>query len=195
MKRNSVNEDALNRLDVPQQKFIRNVFCLYYSVNYGDVEGLWMSKYLKAIQGLGPMATWSKYQIVSRYPLCDEPEWFRMEGENSLKMSLIADVHWVYNKQRYLVTVSAVGIAPVIPRVIFLRRLPAKWSFSAFTVLTRVRPIYTTTVEVILDNLAHWLNKQSANMEQYELGKSFTISEEEYGIKRVFGTTTPSSNP
>jgi len=130
-----------------------------------------MKENLDLLKKFGSLSKWSKYSIVCRFPHADELSKLEIEGKYP-KECIRSDLHWLYNGKIYFITIGSSETEEefIFSGVVF-DVTNAEGDFAgSISVGTDAKPLYTHTVDSILDQIASWMEDNPEKLRQiYEM--------------------------
>jgi|GEM_PF-2038879 len=114
---------------------------------------------IELIGKYGQLADWSKYKIVPVFPHADETLKLDAQGKESTDC-VRSDLNWLYRGKLYFVTIASDDTEEefIFSGVVLDVTNAEGVHGGSFSVSTIVKPLYTNTVESILDKIALWID-------------------------------------
>ncbi len=141
-----------------------------------------MPNAIEKLRKLGSLAEWSKYQISVKFPLADQA---RLLEELRLTPNDIRrqDIVWVYKDRLFLVVIEGVLAGEQVKFRLYPSDKDGLY-YATFTILTKIQPLYTSTIELMLDRLSDWLDAYFDELEHvYQNSKTYRITVKDLGAE------------
>jgi hypothetical protein len=140
-----------------------------------EPEELYMApaRLLDELRIYGNLMQDTAYSLVTLHPLADEDDVLKR-----LKMTpdacLWCDLYWVYDHWLFFVSIACSTDQP--PVATFHRQAGARDGFSFF-VRTRACPLTKTTIQTVVSNLAHWIDRHQHILDNLKDERAIRIAE------------------